>query len=39
MYYIEVQVRKPQGIPFEQKEPDYLLCCSAWGCFRSDFAS
>jgi hypothetical protein len=23
------------GIPFEQKEPDYLL----WGCFRSSFAS
>jgi hypothetical protein len=23
------------GIPFEQKEPDYLL----WGCFRWGFAS
>jgi hypothetical protein len=22
-------------IPFEQKEPDYLI----WGCFRSSFAS
>jgi hypothetical protein len=25
----------PSAIPFEQKEPDYLL----WGCFRSSFAS
>jgi hypothetical protein len=28
MWYVD-------GIPFEQKETDYLL----WGCFRSSFAS